>query len=56
MRLRFLGWMTGWQAVPECWRQLLWPPLRIDLAPGWISVQVLGIALFLAREPEEGDV
>lgn len=51
--MRIIGWMNGWVEVPECWRRLLWPPVRIDYAPSWIAVQVLGIAVFLAREPEK---
>lgn len=52
--MKIIGWMNGWVECPECWRRLLWPPLRISRSPGWMSVQVLGFVVFLAREPETG--
>lgn len=49
--MRILGWMNGWREAPHCWRYFLRRPVHIEHAPEWISITVLGVAVFLAREP-----
>ena len=50
--MKIIGWVNGWREIPECWRRLLWPPVRIHRSRGWISVRALGFAVFLERKPE----
>lgn len=61
--MRLLHVINGWTEAPECWRELLWPPIQIQReltltldqdgelvvleTPAVYSVQVLGVVLFL---------
>jgi len=62
--MKLIGVINGWTYVPDLWRELLWPPLRIQRcpalyetpsgelatleAPAVYSIQILGVALFVA--------
>ena len=61
--MKLNGIINGWSAVPDLWRYLLWPPLRvrresalildeagelaIQEAPAVYSVRVVGFVLYL---------
>jgi hypothetical protein len=47
--MKLIGWMNGWIECPQCWRTFLLRPVRINRAPGWLSVSVLGFVAFFAR-------